>query len=244
MVPRLDGLVGHRCRLVLRRERATEGVDEERALPGPGHAAHAGECAKRQSHGLAPQVVGAGPSDRQPSAWPPAQPRQPRAAIAAQPACGRRIGFGHLLGAALRDDLAAGDTRPRPEVDQVVGRPDQHRVVFDDDDGVATIPELEQRRDERFHLGGMEPARRLVQEQGEGGQATAQQAGQLDALGLAGRQRRRDTVEVQVAQPDLDQEVQPVEDRRAAGRLQAPFSIFCAASGGRVGQSLDGGGQA
>ncbi len=56
----------------------------------------------------------------------------------------------------LEDDLAAGLAGARPHVDDVLGGPDDVRVVLDDDDGVADILERTEDLDEAVVVAGME----------------------------------------------------------------------------------------
>ena len=100
--------------------------------------------------------------------------------------------------------------------------------MLNDNDGVAAVAEVAQGGQQSADLGRVHAARRLVEQDGERRQIAAQQAGQLDALRLAGRQRGGHPVKMQVAQPDLQQKAQSPP----AVARQAPIGVWAAATAG------------
>ncbi len=151
-----------------------------------------------------------------------ALPQQNAFVLAVQPAPGGRVDPGHLLGRSAGDDLAAQRARARPHVDQVVGGAHDGQLVLDHDHGVAFVAQGQQHIEQRVDLGRVQAARGFVEQHGQRGQAAAQQAGQLDALGLAGRERGGHAVEVQIAQADLVEKAQSVDEGAVAGGLTLP----------------------
>jgi hypothetical protein len=97
-------------------------------------------------------------------------------------------------------------TRARPEVDQVVGRANRLFVVFDDEDGVAQIAELAERRQQPPVISLVEPDGRLVEHVEHAGQLRSDLRGQPDALAFTARERGRAARERQIPDADVDQE--------------------------------------
>ena len=119
---------------------------------------------------------------------------------------------GQVVDRPLGDDLAPLDPRPRPEVDEVVGRAHRVLVVLDDDHGVAQPGQPAEGQQQPVVVARVQADRRLVQDIQHAHQPRADLAGQADPLGLAAGERRRRAVERQVVQADVDQERQPRAD--------------------------------
>ena len=113
---------------------------------------------------------------------------------------------------ALEHDASALLARAQPEVDDVVGDGDHVRVVLDDEHGVALIAKLPQDPDQPQVVAGVQPDGRLVEHVQRVHQRRAEGCGQVDALRLAARERRRQAIECQVVQPDVGEEPQPLAD--------------------------------
>ena len=109
-------------------------------------------------------------------------------------------------------DLAALLPRARADVDDPVRRADGVLVVLDHDEGVAEVPELDERLDEPPVVPLVQADARLVEHVEHAREARADLGGQPDALRLAAAQRRRSTHEVEIAQAHLDEELQPQPD--------------------------------
>ena len=117
---------------------------------------------------------------------------------------------------------------PWSHLDDVIGGADRVLVVLDDDDRVADVAQALERRD---HLGvvfRVQADARLVEDVEHPHQAGADLRRQPDALRLAARERAGAAVEVEVVEPDAEQELQPRADlaehltarvSAAAGRL-------------------------
>ena len=86
--------------------------------------------------------------------------------------------------------VAAELARAGPEVDQVVGRLDHLAVVLDQDQRVAQVAQVPQRREQPGVVARMQADRRLVEHVEHAGQAAADLAGQADPLALAAGERR------------------------------------------------------
>ncbi len=98
------------------------------------------------------------------------------------------------------------------EVDQVVGGAHRALVVLDDDHGVAEVAKTLQRRDQLRVVALVEPDRGLVEDVEHADEAGADLRRKPDPLRLAARERRRRALQRQVADPDRDQERQPLLD--------------------------------
>ena len=119
---------------------------------------------------------------------------------------------GQVVDRPLSDDLASLDTRPRPEVNQMVGRAHRVFVVLDDDHRVAQLGEPAQGRQQSIVVTRMQADRRLVENIEDTHQPRADLAGQADPLRFAPGERRRGPIEGQVMQADVDQEREPRAD--------------------------------
>ena len=99
-----------------------------------------------------------------------------------------------------------------PHIDHVIGGENRVRVVLDYDDAVAEIPQVLQRREQPVVIALMQTDRRLVEDVHHAGEARADLRRKPDALRLAARERLRRTVQRQVIEPDIVQELQPADD--------------------------------
>ena len=116
-----------------------------------------------------------------------------------------------FVGARVHD-LATELTRARSDVDDPVGRANGVFVVLDDDERVAEVLELDQRLDEPPVVALVQADARLVEHVEHAGEARADLGREADALRFATAQRRGRASEVEVAEPDLDQELEPQPD--------------------------------
>ena len=130
----LAGDVGLRSR-----QRQGDGVDDERRLPRPGHAAHADLHAERDADVEAAQVVLACAGDVHP-------PRRLAAAGRGAGSTTRRSSTARVTDSSLVevDDAAARASGTRADLDDVVGGANERGVVLDGDDGVAGVAQLRQ----------------------------------------------------------------------------------------------------
>ena len=99
---------------------------------------------------------------------------------------------------ARGDDLAAEPAGAGAEVEQAVGVGDHFAVVLDDEQRVAEVAELLQRRDEPRVVARVEADRRFVEHVEHAAQAAADLAGEANALGFAAGERRRGPAEREV----------------------------------------------
>jgi hypothetical protein len=87
--------------------------------------------------------------------------------------------------------------------------------VLDDDDRVALVDQALQHPEELADVLEVQAGRRLVEHvDGAAGRALLQLGGQLDALGLTTRERRRRLAEPDVAQAHVDERLQVPGDGR------------------------------
>ena len=119
---------------------------------------------------------------------------------------------------ARRGDRPAELARAGPEVDQVVGRLDHLAVVLDQDQRVAQVAEVPQRREQPGVVARVQADRRLVEHVEHAGQPAADLAGQADPLALAAGKRGRAARQREVVEADVDEELQAGRGSRAPGR--------------------------
>jgi len=144
----LDAVVrarDHAGAVELPRQRAVEDVADEGRLPGPRDARHRDEQPERKLNGQVLEVVlpGADDAERPLPVGEAAARRDRDPELAAQVA--RREGVGvlqHLRQPAGDDHLAAVAAGARPQVDDVVRRPDRLLVVLHDEHAVAEVAQL------------------------------------------------------------------------------------------------------
>src|SRR5579875_296729 len=125
------------------------------------------------------------------------------------------LGGGDLLRRSGRHDAAAARAAFGPEINDPVGGLDDLEVVLDHQHGVALVDERMQHFEQFADVVEVQAGGRLVEdvERAPGG-APRQFLGQLDALRLAARQRRRRLADMDVAQADALERRQLLADRR------------------------------
>ena len=111
----------------------------------------------------------------------------------------------HVVRRPGGDDVPAGAAGARPDVDQVVGRPQHVQVVFDDQHRVAQIAQAAEHCDQVLGVGRVQADGGLVEDVQHAGESGAEQGGQAQALRVTRRQARRRLVEGQVADADVDE---------------------------------------
>ena len=116
-----------------------------------------------------------------------------------------------------------------PEVNDVIRAPHGVLVVLDHHHRVAAGLQLVQRRQQLLVVARVQADGRLVQDVEHAAEIRAQLRRQPDALRLAAGKRRHAAAQLQVAEADLPQELQPLANlrqdvagdlRRAAGELE------------------------
>ena len=112
---------------------------------------------------------------------------------------------------ALEDHLAAPRAGARAEVDHVVRDRDALGLVLDDQHGVALVAQLEQQVVHPLDVVGVQADGRLIEDIGDVGERGAEVPDHLGALRLAARQRAGGPVEGEVAEPDLHERVEQVQ---------------------------------
>ena len=118
----------------------------------------------------------------------------------------------HLLGRALRHELAAVLAGAGAEVHHVVGRPHRALVMLDHDHGVAEVAQPLERGDQALVVALVQADRRLVEDVEHPTERRADLRGQPDPLRLATRQRGRGALKRQVAHAHVVEEAQPLVD--------------------------------
>src|SRR3546814_2138442 len=104
------------------------------------------------------------------------------------------------------------DARAGAHIDDIVGVADRILVMLDDDDGVAEVAEALQGREQPVVVALVEADARFVEDVEHTRQAAANLAGEADALALAAAQRAAGAVEVEIIEPDIVEEAEPLVD--------------------------------
>ena len=135
----------------------------------------------------------------------PAQCGNRDAFPARQVGAGDRFRIGQQVGiAAAVHDVATVFTGPGPDVDNPVGARDGVLVVFDHDQGVAEVPQSDQRFDQPAVVALMKSDRGLVKDVEHPDETGADLGCQPDALRLTARQRGRRPRQRQVVEADVE----------------------------------------
>src|SRR5439155_19907946 len=93
---------------------------------------------------------------------------------------------GHVFRRALRHDAPAAAAAFRTEVDHPIGRLDDVEVVFDDEQGVARRPQLEEDFEQFGHVAEVEAGGWLVEDvEGPTGGLPAELGAKLESLRFA-----------------------------------------------------------
>ncbi len=117
-----------------------------------------------------------------------------------------------LFGRADGDHPAAMLAGARPDIDHPIGALDRLLVVLHHDDRVAQVAQLHEGVDQPAIIPLMEADGGLIQNVEDAHQPGADLSGEPDALRLAAGQRRRRTVEGEVADANVGQEAQARSD--------------------------------
>ena len=145
-------------------------------------------------------------------------------------------GLAHLFGRALFHHLAAVFAGIGPQVDQPVTGPDHIEVVLDDNQRMAGLQQLAQRAHQLGNVLEMQAGGGLVEQEqaafarqgllGFGGAlgSLGQETGQLQALGLAARQRGHRLAELHIFQPHIDDGLQRTDHLAVLGEQGRRFA--------------------
>src|SRR6185437_8531341 len=202
------------------RERAVKNVFHERRLARSGYARHRDEVAEWNVRGDVAQVVLRRTLYAQ---YPVAVLRTPLLrnsdhGIAAQvTTCHRCAIVRHLLHGPLGNNESAVLPRAWPKIDQMIRRAHRLLVMLHDDDGVAEVPQLSQRRKQPRIVALMQTDRRFIQDVQHTDQPRSDLRRQPNALCLAPGQRLGRAAQCQIVQTDVDEKAQSLahflEDR-------------------------------
>ncbi len=120
----------------------------------------------------------------------------------------------NAFGRPLIDDFATQASGVGADVDYPVGVLHYFFVVLHDDNGVADTLQVAQYADEALGVARVKADTRLVEDIERTDKAAAERCGEVDALALAARERRRCAVEGEVFQPDVAEKCYAVFDFR------------------------------
>ena len=158
-------------------------------------------CSRAPTTRNDPSVLDAALGDRDPARYP----------RGTRPSTERRFRI-DVRGEPLGDDLAPVLARAGPHVDEPVRGAHHLLVVLDHEHGVAEVAEPFQRPDQPAVVTLMEPDRGLVEDVEHAHELRADLRREPQPLRLAARERPRCTVEVEVPDPDVVEERQPLAD--------------------------------
>src|SRR5690606_13146883 len=91
-------------------------------------------------------------------------------------------------------------------------------VVLDDDEGVSEVAQLHESLDEPAIVSLVQPDARFVEHIKHSRESRPDLGGETDALGLSTRERARRSRQTQVAETDLEQELESRPDLTQHGR--------------------------
>ncbi len=141
-------------------------------------------------------------------------------------ATGECVALLQFVERALEGDAAAGGTRARSEVDDVVGDGDHLGLVLDDEHGVPFVSQLQQQGVHALDVVGVQPDGGLVEDVGHVGQRGSEVTNHLGALGFSARQGTGRAVEREISQSDVDERTEGLpqcDEKRCDRRLvEAP----------------------
>src|SRR3954468_4417069 len=120
---------------------------------------------------------------------------------------------------AGRDDAAALIPGAGTDIDDPVASGHDPHLVFDDDDGISSVDERIELRNQLLHVRRMQPRRRLVEHvERLAALRTLQFSGELDALCFSAGQLRRRLPQAQIAEADLTEDAERTADVRFVGK--------------------------
>ena len=215
---------GHDARPVdLTGEDVEQDVVDEGRLARAAHPGHGHEAAERDRHRHITQVVLAGGVHGERPVLSRAADRGHRdAARAREVLPGDRLGVREQVAhRPAGDDPTAVLARPGPDVDHPVRPADRVLVVLHDDEGVAEVTKPHEGLDEAVVVALVQADARLVEDVEHADEPGADLGGQADPLRLAAGERRRRSVEGEVVQPHVDEELQPLIHLRTRAAIAA-----------------------
>ncbi len=188
-------------------EMAVDHIVEQRALSRAGHAGHRRQCAERNVDVHVSKVVEGGAAHPEP------------------------LGSGRASRARYGDSLFAGEVpagqgvsgaRDRPGVNHAsavlarsgsqleheVGLADRAEVVLDHEHGVARVAKPPEEREKPVGIARMEPDRGLIEHVERVNQARSERVGEGDALRFSARQSASLTLQGEISESDVPQELQ------------------------------------
>lgn len=180
-----------------RGESRNQAVQHDGCLPGPGHPGDRRHRVGGESGGDVVEVEEVGDLHAEPrlgvalargwGEWAQGAHARRGGAVEVGGDQGVRIAL-DLLRVALGDDASAEAAGTRAHLDEVVGGPQHHDVMVDDDHGVASLHEVAHDVDQACDIGGVQTDGGLIEDEEHSGGALQDGACQLDALALAGGQ--------------------------------------------------------
>ena len=234
-------------------------VEGQRALARAGHAGDDAELAARDGDAQGLQVVLAGVDDADRfvdpwraarcaftthcRGWPSSTRVRPGrgALVLAQRLAGVRARMRlHVLRRAGAHHFAAGLAPFGAEVDDPVGRADHVEVVLDHDQRMPGVEQLAQRAHQLGDVVEVQAGGRLVEQEQRAPSSPAgwrgaagrlgQEAGQLQPLRLAARQRRHRLAQAHVVEADIDDRLQHARPPRGRRRNSCTASLTVSSS--------------
>jgi len=110
---------------------------------------------------------------------------------------------------ARPNDRPAAFSRPRPQVENAVGRAHDIRIVLDHKNRISQIAQIMQNFNKPVRIAAVQANRRLIEHIQRPDQTRPQRSRELNPLRLAARQGRSQPVQRQIFQPDVVEKAQP-----------------------------------
>ena len=210
---------------------------DQGALARACHARDHGEHAERDVHVDVLQIVGIGTANLQRAVGLSHRILQRRPVV--EVPAGDAAAAAQPLHRAFVHHLATASARLGAEVDDVVGDRDHFRLVFDDQHGVSLVPQLDQQFVHAGDVVRMQADGRLVEHVGDVGQRRAEMTNHLDPLRLSAGQGPGGPRQRQIAQPDSDERIEGVPQRRQQRRHAGAEALVVGQHADPIGQVGD-----
>src|SRR5580700_563134 len=130
--------------------------------------------------------------------------REPRQILAGERARIRR----YFRRRANGDELAAGFSSARAEIDDIVGAAHGFFIVFDDENGVSKVAQSFESGEQTAVVACVQADRRLIENIENTAQPRADLRGQADALRFTAGKSRGRTIESEIAEPYVEKKIE------------------------------------
>ena len=190
-----------------------QGTIDQGRFPAAGHTGHADQRSKGKGDVHFLQIVPAGTFYRDElTVSLPAFGRDGDLCLPVQVGRSQRVYFQHILGRSFVNDLSSQAAGFRPHVDHIVGIQHHIFIVFHYDNRVSGIAQFLQRIDQADIIALVQSDTRLIQDIEHIDQLATYLGSQTDTLALSTGKACRRTVQREVIQSHIEQELQTRTD--------------------------------